>query len=243
MTEGGWLETDSELFASLGAVFTPGREEIERVLLEHVPAQRDEPFLAVDVGCGQGWLSEAVLREFPSAKALALDGSPAMLRAASELLVPYGARADLRSFRLEDPAWISGIEAPVRCFLSSLVIHHLDSAGKRELFRRLHKKLEAGGALLYADVVEAGSEFGRRHVARAWDEEVRQRSLRIRGDESAYRAFVERDWNMFEHPDPMDKPSGIAEQLRWLEEAGFAGVDVPWARAGHAVFCAYKPAP
>jgi hypothetical protein len=47
---------------------------------------------------------------------------------------------------------------------------------------------------------------------------------------------------MFEHPDPMDKPSGTAEQLRCLEEAGFAGVDVPWARAGQAAFCAYKPA-
>ena len=242
MSEGEWLETDSELFASLGEVFTPGREEIERVLLEHVPAERDETFVAVDVGCGQGWLSEAVLREFPSARVLALDGSPAMLRAASELLAPYDARTELRPFRLEDPAWISGIEEPVRCFLSSLVIHHLDGVGKRDLFRRLQRKLEAGGALLYADVVEARSEVGRRHMAREWDEEARQRSLRIEGDERAYRAFVERNWNMYKHPDPMDKPSGTVEQLRWLEEAGFVGVDVPWARAGHAVFCAYKAA-
>jgi tRNA (cmo5U34)-methyltransferase len=128
----------------------------------------------VDAGCGQGWLAEEVLREFPGARVLALDGSAAMLRAAGEQLAPYGARAELRSFRLEDPAWISGIEGPVRCFLSSLVIHHLDSTGKRELFSRLCEKLEAGGALLYADVVEARSEAGRRHMARAWDEEVRR---------------------------------------------------------------------
>lgn len=243
MTGGDWLEADSELFASLGEVFTPGREEIERVLLEHVPAERDEPFMAVDVGCGQGWLSEAVLRAFPSARVLALDGSPEMLRVAGGLLAPYGGRAELRHFRLEEPAWISGIEGPVRCFLSSLVIHHLDDAEKRELFRLLQRRLEAGGALLYADVIEARSEAGRRHMARAWEEEVRRRSLRSRGDESAYRAFVDRGWNLFEHPDPMDKPSGTAEQLRWLEEAGFTGVDAPWARAGHAVFCAYRPTP
>jgi tRNA (cmo5U34)-methyltransferase len=242
MTEEGWLETDSELFANLGEVFTPGREEIERVLLEHVPAEQDEPFLAVDVGCGEGWLSEAVLREFPRARALALDGSPAMLRAAGELLAPFGERAEMRAFRLEDPAWISGIEGSVRCFLSSLVIHHLGGVEKRELFRRLLERLEDGGALLYADVIEARSERSRQHMARAWDEEVRQRSLGITGDESAYRAFVDRNWNMYEHPDPMDRPSGTADQLRWLEEAGFVGADVPWARAGHAVFCAYKPA-
>lgn len=242
MTEEGWLETDSELFANLGEIFTPGREEIERVLLEHVPAERTEAFLAVDVGCGEGWLSEAVLREFPNASTLALDGSSAMLRAAGELLAPYGERVELRTFRLEDPAWISGIEDSVRCFLSSLVIHHLGGAEKRELFRRLLERLEDGGALLYADVIEARSERSRQHMARAWDEEVRQRSLRITGDDSAYRAFVDWNWNMYRHPDPMDRPSGTADQLRWLEEAGFVGVDVPWARAGHAVFCAYKPA-
>jgi hypothetical protein len=42
MTEGGWLESDSELFAKVGEVFTPGREEVLRVLLEHVPAKRNE---------------------------------------------------------------------------------------------------------------------------------------------------------------------------------------------------------
>lgn len=242
MTEEGWLESDSELFANLGEVFTPGREEIERVLLEHVPAERTEAFLAVDVGSGQGWLSETVLREFPSARVLSLDGSPAMLRAAGALLAPYGERAELRTFRLEDPAWISGIEGPVRCFLSSLVIHHLGGAEKRELFRRLLERLEDGGALLYADVIDARSERSRQHMARAWDEEVWRRSLVITGDESAYRAFADRKWNIYRYPDPMDRPSGTADQLRWLEEAGFVGADVPWARAGHAVFCAYKPA-
>lgn len=241
MTEDGWLETDSELFARLGEMFTPGREEVSRTLLDHIPSGREEPFLAVDVGCGQGWLSEAVLEELPRSRVLALDGSPEMLQAAGETLSAYGNRVELRPFRLEDAAWISGIEGPVRCFLSSLVIHHLDGGEKRELFRSILERLEPGGALLYADLVEAKGEPGRRHMSRAWEEEVRRRSRELTGDEGAYRVFVEEEWNLYEHPDPVDKPSGAAEQLRWLEEAGFEGVDVPWARAGHAVFCAYKP--
>ena len=61
MTEEGWLETDSETFATLGEVFVPGREEILRAILDHVPAAPDETFLAVDICYGGGWLSEAVL--------------------------------------------------------------------------------------------------------------------------------------------------------------------------------------
>lgn len=121
------------------------------------------------------------------------------------------------------------------------MIHHLDGAGKRRLYRRLWEKLEPGGACLYADVVEAKSRLAQGHMARAWEEEVRRRSLRLTGDERAYRVFAAEKWNMYEHPDPGDKPSGATEQLRWLEEAGFRGADVSWARAGHAVFCAYKP--
>ncbi len=167
MTEGGWLETDSRLFTDLGEVFIPGREEILRVLLDHLPVRDDESFFAVDVGCGGGWLSEAVLKEFPRSRVLALDRSPEMLRRAGELLAPYGERVVLRAFRLEDPGWTSGIEGPVRCFLSSLVIHHLGGSGKRQLFGSLWERLEPGGALLYADLVEPKSEAGRRHMARA----------------------------------------------------------------------------
>jgi hypothetical protein len=34
----------------------------------------------------------------------------------------------------------------------------------------------------------------------------------------------------------MDKPSRLSDQFRWLEEAGFAEVDVFWMQAGHAIY-------
>ena len=186
-------------------------------------------------------MGESVLEEFPHSRVLALDGSAEMRRATERSLSGYGGRFEVRSFRLEDTAWIPNIQEPVRCFLSTLVLHHLDGVGKQNLFRRLWESLEPGGALLYADVIQAGSKPSREHMARTWEEETKKRSLELTGDERAYRVFVEEEWNIFEHPDPIDKPSKVSVQLRWLEEAGFVGVEVPWARSGHAVFCAYKP--
>jgi tRNA (cmo5U34)-methyltransferase len=52
---------------------------------------------------------------------------------------------------------------------------------------------------------------------------------------------VRERWNIYDHPDPMDKPSTLPEQLRWLEEASFEGSDAFWARAGHALLGGYKP--
>lgn len=241
-SEAAWREADSELFAELGKVYTPGRDEIEGVLLDLVPAERDDRFLVVDVGAGQGWLGAAVLRRFPRARLLALDGSPTMLREAGSLLAPYGDRAELRAFRLEDPAWIDGLEEPVRCVLSSLVIHYLDGPGKRALFERVRERLEPGGALLVADLVWPTGERGVRLAARMWDEEVRRQSAEAAGDERLYERFVRDRWNLYAYPDPeVDKPSSLPEQLRWLEDAGFEGVDAWWLRAGHAVYGGYKP--
>jgi len=235
-----WSEDESEVFVEFGRAMVPGREEIERTFLDLIPAEADEPFTAVEIGTGAGWLSAAVLRAFPKARILGLDGSPEMLKTAEGQLAPYGDRAELRPFRLEEPSWVDGLPA-VRVFLSSLVLHHLDVSSKRVLFARLFDRLEPGAALLFADLMESRTERARRHFATAWEEEIRRRSLEIYGDRRAHEFFVRERWNIYDHPDPMDKPSSLPEQLRWMEEAGFEGVDVFWARAGHALLGGYRP--
>lgn len=237
---GAWGEDESRVFVEYGRAMVPGREEIERTILDLVPAEPDEPFLGAEIGTGAGWLSEAVLLEFPKARIIGLDGSLEMLKMATDRLTPYGDRAELRRFRLEEPSWTDGLP-PVRVFLSSLVLHHLDGAGKRDLFGRLFDRLEPGGALLFADVMEPRTERARRHFAAAWEEEIRRRSVVFHGDGRAHEFFVRERWNIYHHPDPGDKPSTLLEQLRWMEGAGFEGVDVFWARAGHALLGGYRP--
>ena len=245
----GWQETDSKLFIERGRIFTPDRDRIGRTLVDLIPAvppAADAPaeaFTAVEIGCGQGWLGAAVLARFPAARVVALDGSPAMLAAAAELLAPYRGRFELRRFDLHDPAWPDQIHGPVRCYLSSLVLHHLDGPGKQSLYRRLFERLEPGGALLMADLAEPTSEWQRRHFAREWDLATREQSLALTGNLDAYETFRAEQWNLWEHPDPdFDQPSPLPDHLRWLTEAGFVGTDVFWSRAGHAVFGGYRPA-
>jgi len=89
--------------------------------------------------------------------------------------------------------------------------------------------------------MEPRTERARSHFAAAW-EEAGHRSVEIYGNARAHEFFVRERWNIYDHPDPTDKPSTLPEQLRWMEEAGFEGVDVFWARAGHALLGGYRPA-
>jgi tRNA (cmo5U34)-methyltransferase len=140
-----------------------------------------------------------------------------------------------RSWRA--PAW------PVHAVVSSLAIHHLDGAQKQELFQDVYRLLAESGVFAIADVIEPASRSGAEVAAKAWDAAVRQRSIELDGNTDAFAFFEREHWNMYRYhePDDIDKPSRLLDQLRWLEQAGFADVDVYWMRAGHALFGGQKP--
>jgi tRNA (cmo5U34)-methyltransferase len=237
-----WSEENSRRFIELGRVFTPAREEIRDILLDLIPATSDETFQVVELGVGEGWLSEAILERFPSSRVFGLDGSDTMLRQTAERLRRFAGRFELRTFRLEDSDWRTEFAGDVRCFAGSLVVHHLDGAGKRTLYRDLFGPLAVGGALLLADVVAPAGERERRLFAQGYDAMVRRQALDMTGSLDAYKEFLATKWNLFKYPDPMDMPSTVAEHMTWLTEAGFSNVSVFRLQAGHAIYGGYKSA-
>ena len=100
----GWQEADSSTFIDVGRVMIPRRDEIERTIVELIPATPDDAFTVVDLAAGAGWLSGAILGRHPRARALLLDGSATMLEEAGRNLATYAGRFELRQFRLEDDA-------------------------------------------------------------------------------------------------------------------------------------------
>jgi tRNA (cmo5U34)-methyltransferase len=231
----GWSEADSREFIDHGRYFVPDREEQIATVLAVLPDPGDG--LLVDLCCGEGLLSRALLERFPRARVLAMDLSPAMLVAASLSCAPWADRLETRAFDLAASSWRRFPEA-VRAFVSSLAVHHLDGDGKRRLFSALAAALAPGGAVVIADLVRPATPGAQALAAQAWDEATRRRSLELAGNLRPFEIFREQRWNFYAdpEPDPIDQPSRLLDQLRWLEEAGLTGVDVFWMKAGHAVF-------
>lgn len=231
-----WTEQDSRGFAEYAAFFVPDREAQARVICASL-ARLHGLVHVLELGCGDGYLARAIAQQLPSAVIHGLDGSPHMLAAAQARLHDLDHRFIPEPFELADAAWRTR-KHPVHAVVSSLVVHHLDAAGKQDLFGDLHDLLEPGGVLTVADVVRPASEASRRIAAAEWDRAVREQIAAANGPQAAYRAFVDDAWNLFEHldEDPIDQPSTLAEQLDWLRTARFSGVEVYWLKAGHAIF-------
>ncbi len=111
------------------------------------------------------------------------------------------------------------------------------------MFSDLAAALAPGGAVIIVDLVEPETADGKAVSAKAWDDAVRSRCLELDGDLAAFEFFRDDHWNYYldPAPDPVDQPSALLDQLKWLEAAGLEHVDVHWLKAGHAIFSGRKP--
>lgn len=217
----------------------PDREWQLQAICALIPS-RPEPFIILELGCGEGLLAEALLDHFPQAVLYGLDGSLKMLQTANLHLQRFGKRFQGQSFDLFSHAWRTP-EWQAAAIVSSLAIHHLNDEQKAQLYRHLFAMLRPGGVLIIADLVQPAGEQAIHLAAQSWDESVRQRSLALSGTLAFHKRFQEIEWNTFLYPDDeLDKPSRLYDQLKWLEAAGFHNIDIYWLKAGHAIFGGVK---
>jgi tRNA (cmo5U34)-methyltransferase len=99
----------------------------------------------LELGTGTGETARRVLGRHPGARLVGIDESETMVAVAREQLP----EADLRVQRLEDPL----PAGPFGLVFSALAVHHLDAAGKRDLFARVAAVLAPGGRFVLADVI------------------------------------------------------------------------------------------
>jgi tRNA (cmo5U34)-methyltransferase len=121
--------------------------EYERLQDETVAATGSEVQRVLELGTGTGETTRRILKRHPAAVVVGIDASSEMLDHARVTLPDD--RADLRVARLQDPL----PHGPFDVVVSVLTVHHLDGAGKAELFDRVARQLAPGGRFALGDVV------------------------------------------------------------------------------------------
>jgi tRNA (cmo5U34)-methyltransferase len=238
--DSSWTEHESETYRHISRYAVPERERQVSVAVALVSAAADIGPI-VELCCGEGLLTQPLLRALPGRRIIALDGSPSML-AATRMLCEESPMLETRAFDLAAPEWRAELRS-CSAVVSSLAVHHLDGLGKRQLFADIHTMLGEGGVFVLIDVIQPASGVGERIAGRLWDEEVRRRAMEQDGSLAGFEAFQNARWNHFHtslEPGSIDRPSSVAEHIDWMREEGFSGVDLHWMMAGHALFSAWK---
>jgi tRNA (cmo5U34)-methyltransferase len=238
-----WSEDDSAHFIDEGKYFVPEREAQIATICAAIPPLEVAGGAGqiVELCSGEGLLTRALLERFPEARLHAFDGSPKMLEATRRTAGEHAGRLETHAFDLAARDW-RALDFEAHAVVSSLAVHHLDGAGKQALFQDIFAILAPGGAFVLADLVEPARAESQDIAAAAWDEAVKERALQLDGNLGAFQRFQSENWNYYSdpEPDPVDQPSALFDMLTWLDQAGFAEIDVHYLKAGHAILSAVR---
>ena len=196
----------------------------------------------LDVGCGSGVVTAAMLARFADAQAVLVDFSEPMLAAARTALAAVDPPPRFVSADLADPAWVESLrgEAPFDAIASSYAIHHLTDARKRALYGELYGLLAPGGVFVNVEHVASAGTWGEAlSDALMVDTSVAQ--LQSRGESTS------RDEVAARFATRPDKHANILAPLEtqcgWLRDIGFTDVDCFFKVMELAVFGGRKPQP
>ncbi|MDE0101871.1 MAG: class I SAM-dependent methyltransferase [Bryobacterales bacterium] len=191
-----WVNTEHALKYLGRAGSVPHREEGEAVLLEFIPKEVKR---ILDLGTGDGRLLALLRSERPNAKGVAVDVSPAMLRAARQRF-RGDANVQVLEHDLEERLPDLGLFDAI---VSSFAIHHVSDKRKKALYSEVHAALCPGGVFCNLE-----------HVA----------PLSV----ALHRRFLEALGTTEAEEDPSNQLVRAETQLDWLREIGFRDVDCHW---------------
>lgn len=192
----------------------------------------------LDLGAGDGVIAELVLRSFPDSEAVLVDFSDAMVEEASARLDVYGDRVKLITADLSDSAWVSALptDRDYDAVLSACCIHHLEHERKRELYCEVFELLGPGGFFINHDCVTVCKDSTRELFEKRFVDEI------LRFEEQRQSGKSREEVEQFvHHDDEEDKPSPLDDQIRWLDEIGFEGVEVYFKWLEVVLFGGSKP--
>lgn len=110
----------------------------------------DAELTLLDIGCGPGSLTNAVLGRFPRARVVAVDRDPVLLRLLRESS-PHLDRVTVVDADLRDPAWAELVPAECDAAISATALHWLEPDALVQAYRAIAGILRPGGLMMNAD--------------------------------------------------------------------------------------------
>ena len=223
------FDADVERFSNLetGQTATVDAALAMNLVSEAAAACTPKATHLLDIGCGAGNYTLALLERLPGLHVTLVDLSRPMLDRAVERIQPHTSgrvdtiQADIRELDLDRDRF--------DVVVAAAVLHHLrDNSDWQNVFRKLHDAIRSGGSLWIFDLVENAHPAVQQILWRRYGE-----YLAALKDES-YRDHV------FAYIEQEDTPRPLSYQLDLLQEVGFSQVEVLHKNLCFAAFGAVK---
>ena len=199
----------------------PGYLEQHAIIYDLLP-EEERAYKVLDLGCGNGVLSEQVLKKYPHARIVGFDLTEEMLKAYKNKLSKYSGSFELKKgdFKTES------IGANYDIILAGLSLHHLDLEQRRNFYKTIYSALNAGGMFISCDIIIDEDEDVRTQQYELW-----KRFIKSSGEDPEF-------W--YSKHMQKDTPVTLSDNFTWLKDAGFIKIGCHYRLFNFAVSSAMK---
>jgi len=191
----------------------------------------------LDLGCGDGIATQAMVDLFPVERAVLVDFSEPMLEAARERFRDSDVAVAVGHGDLLGSDWVDGVrrETGYDLVISRFAIHHLPHARKQSLYAEIFDLLRPGGMFINIEHVQSPTAAYQDAFERMLIEGIHalhEDRETIEETERAFRARQDAETNIL---------APVEDQCRWLREIGFTDVDCSFKAFELSVFGGRRP--
>src|SRR2546425_501786 len=168
--------------------YVPEREARFTAMFDALAELLPASFVALDLGCGPGSMTQRLLARFPDARAIAVDIDPVLLAIGRGALGTVDGRLRWVAADLASPDWLEALGTThVDAVLSSTALHWIEPEPLVRLYGDLASLLRRGGLLLNGDHLAFGPTLPTlaRLSQRALDQQWTDTAFSARGIETA----------------------------------------------------------
>ncbi len=200
-------------------IYLPYRKQFIQVTKlfykQYIPSNTKVKVL--DLGCGDGFFINELLKSFAPEEIVLVDGSSEMLENAKARLIEH-TNINFINATFQDLLTNDQLAGTYDFVFSSLAIHHLNSVEKEDLYKYIYSHLSPNGYFINYDVVLPSSEKLENVYLLLWSKWIKENSEKetnekLKGIPEQYK----------ENSDNV--PDSLESQLEVLKKIGFKNVE------------------
>ncbi|MCH4824395.1 class I SAM-dependent methyltransferase [Gramella lutea] len=171
-----------------------------------------KPNSILDLGCGNGNITAQIVLSFPKATYTLLDASKDMIDLCRKQFQAFDikyANTYFNDFQFQKDHY--------DLIVAGFSLHHCDNDERQELFKKIYSSLKDGGIFSYSDLMISKNNPEHPGLLQEWGNFVN----------SNFPDGEKWAWVM-EHYKNYDNPTDFTVQLKWLKNAGFTKIELPF---------------
>jgi ubiquinone/menaquinone biosynthesis C-methylase UbiE len=182
------------------------------------------PTSILDLGCGNGNITEKLIQLFPTTTFTLVDASREMINLCKYRFDFYNLKYHnnyFTDFKFQEKSY--------DLILAGFSLHHLDDKNKHTIFKKIFDSLKHGGIFSYSDLMISKSNSDHSILLKQWEKFVN----------TSFPDGAKWNWIM-DHYKTFDNPTDYTLQIEWMKNAGFKNIEIPFKKGYWIYLQAFK---